>query len=265
MVPLKREKGIAAAVIGIATAAILSPEANARDQLPDSPSAAVSGAHTTCYGSTYTHCFALGQSNLLIADGGAARFNFLSYSAPDWNHGGNLCPNPPFYGQCWGHTNQTLWVSVKSDPGQWCEVGWSKGFKGQPEAYHYWGFNVFEDGEWKTDEFGIYVALGDYGTSHFYQISRQYDGLYNIYIDNNDVADCFVDPFTVDIDVGLEYTAPNAVAPVNEPREIQFRDTNLNWHYMGELGTTMTENEVGSASRWDWVTQPTHGKDWTTN
>jgi hypothetical protein len=244
VVPFKREKGIAAAVIGIASAAVLSPEAHARQRVSEPPQPEISAAHEGCYEGSF--CYAHARTNQLIADGAAARFNYVSgYSAPDQGH------------QEPGHTNQTLWVGVNNDPGQWCEVGWTKGGFGF-ETYPYWG--RFSNGTYEA--YPLYFGLGPPGTSHHWQIVRQYNGLYNVYIDNQDVADCFVDPFTLEIDVGLEYTSPSAAAPTVEPQDLQYRDINLVWHSWGEQGNVEDPQEVGPRSNFEWITEPTHGKDW---
>jgi hypothetical protein len=94
---------------------------------------------------------------------------------------------------------------------------------------------------------------------------RQYDGLYNFYIDNQDVGDCHANPFTLHVKVGLEYTHPNDKAAQNDPRELQWRRaTDLIWFDWGSLGTPYSQfaSSNNGRARWNWETAPTSGEDW---
>ncbi len=245
MVPLRREKGVLAATIGILSSAILAPTASGRDAVPEARGPEVHGTHVSC--SSLPNCYAVGRTSGFIADGAAARFDVRSYTAPDWQHD--------------GHTNHALWVYVESSL-EFCEIGWTKAYHGDASYRHYGAYAV--NGEYL--DFPIDFPVGSSGTTHHYQIHREYDGKYNLYIDNNDVQDCFANPFTLLVETGLEYTSPSAVAPVNDPRDLQWRRaTDFAWFDWGSLSTSVTSLVYGSAARWNWEVYPTHGEDWTTN
>ncbi|MGB2694317.1 MAG: hypothetical protein WBD55_03915, partial [Dehalococcoidia bacterium] len=161
---------------------------------------------------------------------------------------------------------QTLWLGVENtqpntQSTEWCEIGWTKAYNGNPNNFHYGAFRV--NGEY--DDFPLYFAI-EIGNSYHYQIARTYDGLYDMYINFQDVADCHANPFSLYVQVGLEYTAPSAYAEVNDPRQLEWRRaTDLQWFSWGSLGTPVTSYEDGAAARWSWPDFPTHGRDWTTN
>ena len=155
-----------------------------------------------------------------------------------------------------GTRNQTLWVNVNNSS-DWCEVGWTKAFKGDFNYLHYWGYGNAQG----IDAFAIYYQIQQ-GFSYHYQIKRFNDNYYDVEIDNYDFANCNTSPFTLAATVGLEMTSPNATAAVVEPIELQWRRaTDLVWFDWGSLSTTWDEQQTGPG-RWSWITEPTHGKDW---
>jgi len=252
MVPFRREKGIVAAAIGIASSILLGGERS---------------VSAYCNSPTASNCFAYGKTDTLIIDGAAARFDVRQVTTPDWG-------NFPY-----GHTNQTLWLGVQNSRpwvdhngnacspgpgcfwGDWCEIGWTKGGFGGGGYTHYYAFSV----SGVYNQFQLNTPVGNFGVSHHYEIVRQYDGLYKMYIDLQEVADCYANPFSLWARTGLEYTYPTAKADTNNPRSLQWRDTNLNWHDWGSNNTPVNSEVFGSAARWSWVTFPTYGADWTTN
>jgi hypothetical protein len=254
MIPLRKEKGIAAAAIGILSSAILAPTAWGRDRLPPAPRSSAheqqGGACTNIFNHP-ANCFVYGFVWQLSADGAAARFDVRSYTAPD---AGDL-----------GHTNQALWLGVQnSQPwtedgywGEFCEVGWTKAFHGDGNYRQYMAFYV--NGVY--DDSLVYYPITP-GQSYHYQVLREYNGKYNVYIDFVDVHDCFANPASTWVRTGLEHSSTQATAAVNDPRELQWRDLNLNWHAWGDQGIPVYEQQIGPYPRWAWEQFPTHGEDW---
>lgn len=165
-----------------------------------------------------------------------------------------------------------LWVGVDSSQvssgiPDWCEVGWTKGWtdaSGNKQSGYAHFYARYLNGAYSEAFPG--TPVGAAGTSHHYQIFRQYDGKYNVYIDNQDIGDCFANPFTLWAQVGLEYTSPTAKAEANDPRQLQWRrSSDLVWFNWGSLGTPVRSHQDGSSARWRWVTFPIYGRDWTIN
>lgn len=229
MIPLKKEKGI------VATAAALAYSL-------------IGGAPITS-----ANYHATDATDEIIADGAAARLDVANYTAPDVQNG--------------GFTAQVPWVGVENSSyaarDYWCEIGWTKGWTdGNQHDGNYRQYAAFRTHADGYEEFLLYYGI-EVGRSYHYEIVRQYDGDYRLYIDLNHVGDCYADPFTLWVQTGLEYTSPDATANAVDPRELQIRrPTDLRWFYWGEVGNIEPPQIVGSRSRWQWQTYPTHGRDW---